>query len=296
MKVGDDSFGNLVETTWKSLAGPKETPQYIPEAYKLIGKLVVELPRHQQKIRSLTPVNRRPLVVSTNRDLMLERALLLNGVPFTRVVVVQSYINPNGSPVVRFVVNQYGASVREGMLTLAGWPAPIDVKAQNFTELDDAIFRCQWSEVGTVEEVNQILGDISGPLILYKCFGSYDHPGGCAIAIEHYEALSNEIVPRDIIRKVQTKPLLLLGYSCTDPEWRYLRRTLLRSLPPGVDARYVVQYPLPDGEQEVNFEIERALEDRAGALWQRANISNYLIAHGDTVLTEIIRQLPNAGR
>lgn len=293
LKVGDDDFSDELQAAWNDVAGSSETPQNIPRAYGLLADLLDELPRHRLPIRTIKQENRRPVIVSTNRDLMLERALLLKGVSFSRVVVVQRRVGATGSPEVSFVVNEYRATRLDDRVRLEHWTPEIDRDAPTFQALDDAVYKCCVSQVKAVEEVDRMIldGDPDWP-VLFKYHGSYDHPGGCSITIEDYDALGADIVPQQILTRVRTKPLLLLGYSCTDPEWRHLRRTILRNLASSHEARYAVQYPIPEGDEEVYFQIERALEDRMASVWQSANIRNYLVADGETVLEEILRQLP----
>jgi hypothetical protein len=222
--------------------------------------------RPQSRVRR----RRQQLIVTTNLDVSMERALLTAGVPFTRIVQHRS--------AQRITVNQYrdvrlAADGRTVVLPLPGGGTQ-DVAPDDFEKLDAFI-----AEFGQ-EHVDQLKPNgepnPKNPLdelpvqemiepILYKHLGSLDVQQSCAITIDHFftfarRMLSRNCVPAKITEIIGTSPALFLGYGFLDPDFRVTYYTLLRKpFEIGSDSRYAVQLSPAHHDGDVYRRMESGL-------------------------------------
>ena len=219
--------------------------------------------------RALRPIRRnQQLVITTNIDLMMERALVSAGIPFTRLVQVHS------EP--RIEATDYGGLGRldDGRVVLRASPAidaPIlaEADSSNLRSLDsilqkvpprtvtlDAGASSQTNNQNALESLS--LKDFREP-ILYKLRGSLDVPESCAISSEQYLEfclnIAGRFVPTQIGTIVQHTPAVFLGFGFLDPDFRLVYYTFLRAL---TELRkedrmlYSVQLP-PSDEPDDNY-------------------------------------------
>ena len=273
----------------------------IPPTHLALSMLLDELPAHRVTKREegthKDPL--RPLIITTNLDLMMERALILQGISFTRIVQHA----PGNTPAVLesdFRVrrsDQRGGDSTSGIrsltVTVEGSSEPIKaivdgngqftLESDHWTRLDKAIQRAGLVAAGPPPANAEV--DINLP-VLYKFHGSLDVDGSSAVTADHYDVFDFSAVPPWITDRVKNHPLLLLGYCYTDPQFRQLRRTLLRNLAPKKVDRYAVQYPFPTDEPQ--YHIERALSRRLITLWKDMEP---IECDGATVVAEILAEL-----
>jgi hypothetical protein len=211
------------------------------------------------------------LIVTTNLDVMIERALLQKGISFTRLVQhtssakieVNRYRN-----VVRVSDSKIQISSPEGAQTIAldRWDDLDTVIANNErTVVGDASLGGGRSTALNSLPVKELCGDDP---ILYKFRGSTDVRGSCALSVEQYlnytrSLLQHGFVPAQLSEILSNSPVLLFGYGYFDPDFRLVFHGLLHT---AVELRrdtvYSVQLP-PDQEPEDSL---RKMEVR---LWDK---------------------------
>jgi hypothetical protein len=209
----------------------------VPPTQERLARLLRLLQnRPRRRVRART----RQLILTTNFDLMMERALLREGLPFTRIVQDRS------AP--RIVVNRYDVKREGDYLELIN--QRVRVHRDDLDRLDDLINSCGQESITFPpgQRVGQSLNPLralpleedgaddkdkdkeKGP-ILYKHHGSQDIQSSCAISLEQYfefvwETVHN--IPKEIQDLVENCPILFLGYSFLDPEFRLVYYSLLR--------------------------------------------------------------------
>jgi hypothetical protein len=243
IKSGD---GNLENRIAELMALPNGVA---PPTHQNLADLISALKSRPMR-RSL---RRAPqLIVTTNFDLMMERALLRAGIAFTRIVQHRSarQLDINEYRDVRLVDDLVEVKPERGEALQAG----VDVSE----ELDDVISSCGRRTIN--EGTNDTGGDNSSVLhelslqeltepILYKFLGSQDIPNSCSISVEHYfefarRTLRRNCIPAQISEIIANSPILFLGYGFLDPDFRLMYFTLLRKpLEVQTDLRYALQLP-----------------------------------------------------
>jgi len=274
----------------------------IPPTHLALSALLAELPAHRVTKRQEGAVKDppRPLIVTTNLDLMVERALILQGISFTRIVQHAPGNTPavltsdfrvqrteqrrpdstDGKRTYAVTVEGVGEPIRaivdeDGRFTLDG---------DSWTLLEMAV-----QTAGAVPAMPPRPGaEVSYNVpVLYKFHGSLDVDRSSAVTSDHYDFFDFN-APSWITERVKNDPLLLLGYCYTDPQLRQLRRTLLRNLANTNVDRYAVQYPFPP--EEPLYHVERALSRRLNNLWKTV-FMDAIECDGATVLSEILNEL-----
>ena len=226
----------------------------VPPIHKHLAELLVLLrDRPQSRVRR----RRQQLIVTTNLDVMMERALLLAGIPFTRIVQHRS--------AQRITINEYRdvrLSADGHTLTLPdedGGTRQIDVEdCKDYKALD--AFIMDYGQRHVDQAAQDGSGVVKNPLdelpvhemtepILYKHLGSLDVENSCAITVDHFftfarRALRRNCIPAKITEIIGDNPALFLGYSFLDPDYRVTYYTLLRKpFELDMDIRYSVQPP-----------------------------------------------------
>ena len=258
----------------------------LPATHRAIARVVKRAIERRGKPRT-QDVNRRPLIVTTNHDVMLERALLLAGMSFTRVVQYRLG-KSDGSPFPPVGVTEFRIRpLREALVQLeGGQQATFDVGAGDWHAADAAMQELTVTDV-PIDKLT-FEGNPDHP-ILYKFHGSEDVDESCAISTDHYDVFELQAVPPFITGRVTTKPLLLLGYYWTDPAMRHLRRTLFHNLVRNNIDRFAVQYPLPV-DADALYQMEKALSASLIGRWGHLSMQA-LECEGVTLLEEIERRL-----
>jgi hypothetical protein len=201
----------------------------------------------------------KPLIVTTNLDLLLERALLEAGVSFVRIVQRST----------RTISNRYELEFSDEPTPTAWWlKGRSDVLLSAPPADDDACVRLQaLIRTHGVDGADARLpwADEDPPLVLYKYHGSADDDTGCVVSITDYEQRSPQQVPGEILNAIRNRPRLFVGYTVLDPQLRHLRRDLI-----GADRHeaYAVHTPLPsDCRSEDVLCLGRTLWEAMSANW-----------------------------
>lgn len=242
---------------------------------ELIGLLA---DRPKPRIRSRA----QQLIVTTNLDVMIERALLQRGISFTRFVQYTS--------AARIQMNQYRAVtvLPNRSIQLASNDRTLTARWENWDEVDDIIANYGKTMYGDMPGENPLplhslpLKELSGDgPVLYKFRGSQDVPRSCALSVDQYLNYTGRLfrgncVPAQVTEILNTTPIVLFGYGYFDPDFRLIYHNLIRrTVELRQDPVYSVQVP-PDLEQHDSY---RQMELR---LWDR--VKNALRDLGVTTL------------
>src|SRR5579864_8450935 len=247
----------------------RDQPHAIPPTYLRLGELLALLSRRPLRRGLAVPCQ---LIVTTNYDVMIERALLTRGVSFTRIVQHRLLR--------RLEVNQYKVSAEGEQLFVGETGQRERIRGDDLDDLDYLIRVTGRRGIDLAPEPGPVAleGATSllsvdesswshSPCILYKYYGSQDVPNSCAISIDqHLELIRRAAwrgtIPEAITEIVSNSPLLFMGYSFLDPGFRLIRHTLLRNRLPELYPGFALSMlPLPD---DADFErrIETTLWDR----------------------------------
>ena len=203
----------------------------IPEIYTALARLLGIL-RDRPARRLRNPVEQ--LVMTTNIDTWLERALLSAGISFSRVVQFRS--RP------RLIVNQYqNVSVPDrGLIRVdSAHSGSVTADINNLDEIDDIIRRQQeqifdMGDIGSGAEPASALSisKLQRPIV-YKLLGSHDIMGSCAISADQYYDLAMQVsrfnsIPPKIREIITNSPVVFLGCGILDSDFRISYFTLLR--------------------------------------------------------------------
>jgi hypothetical protein len=224
----------------------------VPSPHRQLAGLISLLVRRPNpRIRGRV----QQLIVTTNLDVMVERALLMQGVSFTRLIQHTS--------AARIEVNRYQnvSRLADGGIHV---PGSRTIGQDNWDELDDVIANHNRrviddtsSGAGGVDMLHTLpLKELCGnDPVLYKFRGSQDVRGSCALSVDQYmnytrRLLRQNAVPAQLNEILNNSPILLLGYSFFDPDFRLIYQGLLRTaLELRQDPVYSIQLP-PDRERE----------------------------------------------
>jgi TIR domain/SIR2-like domain len=190
------------------------------------------------------------LIVSSNLDLLLEKALLKKGIPFTRIV---QYRMSNKAQINTIATV---SSMTDGQLSLSG----PDGHSGSCDPRDDAALGFLIAECGprsvaisngtmyeerggerTILSVNEMIEPI-----IYKLHGSQDVPESCTLSTEHYfdilcRSMDQKCIPTDLTTIISDTPLVLVGSHILDADFRLTYALLRVSLEAGKDKfRYAV--------------------------------------------------------
>jgi hypothetical protein len=210
---------------------------------------------------------RRPfqqLVVASCLDLTLERALLLAGVPFTRIVQ-----HPDMTEV-EINVYQSVSTGGDGELEIrdpdkACFPVP----RNRPDALDDAISNCgrrtQMLTAGpnTSSTASSLsLTDMPEPIV-YKFRGSADVQGSCALTTDQYLKFAQlthtaRCVPAALTSIIADSAAVFLGHSLLDPDFRLIANTLLENSN-RQRTRYAIEPRPLDDEADPYRQMERPI-------------------------------------
>jgi hypothetical protein len=231
-------------------------------------------------------MDRLPLVIATtNVDLTLERALLSEGVEFSRIV--QHHDEP------RLTVCEYRGFQRLASCIVApfGAAGSVEIPLHDTVRLEALI--ANWSSrtigsrpyrvseglpdtdstPGTLESGGNQNPAAALPLrgltspILYKLSGSQDVEGSCGLSTDQHalflRRLASAFVPTQIRRVVNQSALVFLGYGYLEPDFRLVYETFEGEL---VTRRvdypmYWVQTPPPSPPRDSSGLVESCMWD-----------------------------------
>jgi hypothetical protein len=224
-------------------------PTQIPNTHSLLAELFALLKRRPRtRIASQT----RQLIVTTNLDLMIERALLRARIPFTRIVQYrgESKVQRNVYAAVERLAD--GAlELRSGTVGVPdGRESVHTFRREDVAAMDDAISGCGSSTLimnqgtaGSSTGTALTLDGLPEP-VLYKLRGSVDVEGSCMLTTDQYLDFLRLTVkgggmPTVIQGIASTTPAVFLGYGLLEPEFRLI----WHSLPQGIEStrRYAIE-------------------------------------------------------
>lgn len=276
--------------------------------HRRIARFVRGLLENERSGRSLRRgPRRRRLIVTTNIDLLMERALLEQGVPFVRLVqdksgekiVVNEYRSVTTLPERRQLVVRTGDEEEtvhdddvEGLfelITTFGNKEYDYRESKNRTDVHDT----SQNPLRTLA-----LERFEPQVFLYKLHGSDGVPHSCAISTDqHFQflksVLEKNVIPLKITEWLSSGPVLVLGYSFLDPSFRVLVHTLPIEAAAGLGdsgRRYLLR--LPPGEEDPDdfHRLEKRLWDKITGVAVRHGIS-VIERPGDLFLDELIKAL-----
>lgn len=227
---------------------------YIPPTHLKLAAIVKKL---QTFSRARGRRALKQLIVTTQFDLMMERALLQAQINFTRVVQHR----PDHRNQTRIYVDDFSdvQFIRANQAVVGGDSKRV-FNLNTFGELDDLIS----SHVRTKHDPESLKGvDLKEP-ILYKFCGSQDIPDSCSISSSHYFELMRTVlelkaVPGEVMSILENTPLLFLGLGLLSPEFRLSYHTLLRDALKSDYDKFLLQLP-PESEAEDGYrQMERGL-------------------------------------
>lgn len=208
----------------------------VPLLHEKLSRLLVVMSRRPP--RRLRSAQRPQLVVTTNLDVMMERAFLRAGIAFTRIIQHKS------DPII--AINEY----RDVVLLEEGKTVQLQAKSSetrrirvsNIEELDGAIAECGRRVIQY--HPDETLGEAENPLsalslqgmsvpILYKFRGSQDIQDSCVLSTDQYFEFARKLtrqnlIPAQIREIVANTPALFVGYGFFDPDFRLICHVLFR--------------------------------------------------------------------
>lgn len=197
----------------------------IPDTCRNLAELLKRLAARKEPLRGRAPPPQ--LVVTTNIDLWMERALIGARLPFTRVVQCPA---PNTDEVEWYV------TVLDGNSLLGVPDVPPREDDPDWTSylriLDQVLDQAGGTTVraagGRSKKAGLRLDKYTQP-ILYKYHGSQDVSESCTISTDQYiDFTERNEVPAGLQTTVAGTPAVFLGYRLLDPTFRHLYGTLLR--------------------------------------------------------------------
>lgn len=199
----------------------------------------------------------KPLFLTTNFDLFLERSMLLSGVSFSRVV---HNVSRNCLHVSEYRGGQKFGDDRLRLTDGAGETR--DVRIDDHDEID-AFLRDMKQEIveaaigssptGSARQTATLsLSKMLGPVI-YKYHGSQDVPGSCAISSEQYYYLTKNslMVPKELRERLANSPSVFLGFGYLCSEFQQMYESLLKDAftQRELATRYAVQERPESGQR-----------------------------------------------
>lgn len=248
------------------------------------------------------------LVVTTNLDVLMERALLRQRIPFTRLVV---NLTERTMEINQYWEEQTQNGPEKGKIVLA-----TDLRQDAGDEKLDEFIRDHGRSLfdpshrdDEREGDNSPEGPEGQPIVselppldpapvLMKYCGSVDLPGTCTLSSEQAMqiAAAGVDMPSGIGAIINNTPWLFLGYGLFDPELRLLCHTVLResrNTPARQrDARYaVLPHPADDPFDTVR-QMEIPIWENVKARWTDWRSGTHFVeSRIDTFLDDLVKEL-----
>jgi len=208
----------VLEETVVSLIQNRSTS--IPPTHRRLAELIAKLSKREGP-RS-TRIEKQ-LILTTNIDLLMERALLAQNLRPTRIVQHRS------EPRLHFT--DYRGIAR----------VPSDT-----TQLDELIAGTESTRVSP----DLATGSLIGEPVLYKTRGSQDIAGSCALTRPQLLAQARSLIAEHLIPDGLTKiavgtPIVFLGTGLLDSDFDYISHTVLYNAWESGHPKYLV-HPTPD--------------------------------------------------
>jgi hypothetical protein len=272
----------------------------IPPTHEWLAKLV--------RLLAARPVQRSmyrhpQLIVTTNLDVLMERALLAAGLPFTRLV---QHCTAN-----QITINEY-SDVRldnDGAIIFPSSAGHAQtVEADDNEALDE--FIAEYGKRSVTLEHTRFVGDSNNPLdslpvqqltspILYKLLGSSDVPKSCAISTNQYYELARRAqrrncIPAQIREIITNSAALLIGHAFMDPDFRITYNLLLSKDERVASTRYALQLP----PNQYRDDVYRRMEVRIWEQIKEAGSALYgirtLEERGDVFLAKLFKEVESS--
>jgi hypothetical protein len=234
----------------------------IPAAHQNLADLLVRLTKRE------IPRGRKPqkqLVLTTNIDLMIERALLGDGVRFTRVVQHQS----------------------QPSLHITSFH-DVPVIPTRPDELEELIT----SKGAEDHSPEAVAGDLLPDPILYKLRGSQDIEGSCTLTrpqllAQARSAIADHLVPAELQKIASNTPIVFLGTGLLDPDFQYVSHTVLFDAWKSEHPKYMVQVA-PEQDRDDGYRLmEAGIWDKIKQSAMRRNLTT-VEESGDLFLRRLI--------
>ncbi len=290
-----ESVASLVAATRGERALEKEVVRLIngagdsrPEVHTALAVFMKILESHGTARRARRRAPR--LIVTTNFDLYMERALLRAGMRFTRLVQFRS------EPRIDVTLFDQGVLVGDGMLLSGGKGIELD----NNEKLDDLIydtkdktFRLNATDDGSTHSVAAMPIEQFPEPILYKCHGSQDVENSCAISTDQFFDATWRLsrldsVPSRITEIIGNSSLILLGSSVLDHDFRQVFHTLFRK---PLEINSYPRFAIWSSKEVDPRDPGHQMTQRAWSKIEDHALSNYRIRCIDAPATEFLRQL-----
>jgi hypothetical protein len=258
----------------------------MPAAYTALARLQEVLAK-RQAIRGRKQF--KQLLISNNLDILLEKALLLQGVAFTRLVQLRSSSKMQINTIASVL------PMADGRLQLTGADGRATIVDPNDEPgLGAAISDCG-TRIATVQGGTMVDDRSHAPIlvselrepILYKLQGSQDVPKSCAISTEQYfdtlwRSIDQKCIPDELATIISNTPVLFAGSRILDADFR-LSYTLLRSpLESGTDqARFAVLERGAGDDRDGSQKVTKSAWDELSAMALRKYSIQMLDQHED---------------
>jgi hypothetical protein len=255
-------------------------------AHAALAELVALLARRPPERRARRRAPR--LILTTTQDVLMERALLASGTPFTRLVQYR------GEPRIDVTTFDKVARTAAGSLLLDGR----ELAGIDQTAIDDEIYSRARKPVrlGSPEGGNALaslaLDGLPEP-ILYRFHGAHDVPNSSAISADHcldfaWRLLKQECVPNQISEIIGSSTLLVLGSTVLDNDFRITYHTLLRKpLELSTYPRFAVISRAEADDRDCGLKLTRQAWDAV----RQSTLKNYRIEVIDAPVEGFLRQL-----
>ena len=286
----------------------QEQSRQIPRVHEKLADLLAKTLQTRGTTRRQN--NYPQLIVTTNLDVLMERALLGRGVPFTRLVV--NLIERT------MEINQYWEEVQNGPeageVVLA---AGLSQRRLDDDELDDfirdhgrSLFDPRARDDGRKGESSPrglegqpIIGALPhldrAPVLVKYC-GSVDLRGTCTLSNERtMEIVASGVNLPKIGAIISNTAWLFLGYDLFDPELRLLCHTLLREPrnTPGRQrgARYAVLPRPTDDPVDTARQMEGPIWGNVKRCWTDwRSVTQFVDSRVDTFLDKLMNEVSRA--
>lgn len=254
----EDRIVNMLQDFPREISGTQDS------LARLLNLLAT---RPKRRIRG----NPRQLIVTTNLDLMTERALLRAGLPFSRIVQHRSgdQISVNEYKDIKLAednVLEYPGPERQERLSLTD-PIALD----EFIQRHGARTIRNKENLGTDDNALHTLPlhQLTEP-ILYKSLGSQEMQNSCVLSsAHHYEFARNVMrrncIPAQITEVIGNSTILFIGLSFMDPDFRLTYNTLLTNALDDInrsDRGYAIQLPPESYQDDIYRHMERRLWEK----------------------------------
>jgi hypothetical protein len=219
----------------------------VPPAQQRLAELLAKL---SQRDRPRGKRLEKQLILTTNIDLMMERALLLKNLKLTRVVQHKS----------------------ERSLYVTSYRDVNNVPLET-GRLDELIAGAQDTQVSP-----EAVGSLLTEPILYKMRGSQDIPGSCALTrpqllAQARAAIAEHLIPAELQRIAANTPIVFLGTGLLDTDFQYISHTVLFNSWSSDHPKYLVHVAPEQDKDDGYRRMEAGIWDKIKQFGMRRNLT-----------------------